>query len=185
MAVLQELEHGIGKSCKDYMVKELSKKFQSDKNMFITGFWGLGSEDLNKLRSSLLEHSSRYLVVKNSIAKKALKDSKLDELTKFIEGGVGIVFGGKDPINTAKVLSKFAKSHNQLVIRSGILEGEIIDKNKIKEISSLPSKQELLTKLVWLVNSPISGFVNVLAGTLRSFVYAIKAYKEKLEKKGG
>ena len=181
---MTETEKGIGKECKDYMVKELAKELLDDKNLFITSFWGLSAEDLNHLRGLLKNASSRYLVVKNSIAKMALKESKMDQLSKFIEGGVGIAFGGKDPINTVKTLVKFNKTHEQLNIHTAFLDGEFLSEEKIKQIASLPSKEALLTKLTWLINSPITGFVNVLAGTLRSLLYVVQAYKEKLEKGG-
>ena len=178
-----DAEHGIGKECKEFMVKGLAEDFASDKNLFITGFWGLGAHDLGGLRCSLKNVSSKYLVVKNSIAKRALKESKLDDLLSSIEGGVGIAFGGKDPVTTIKTLVDFGKSHKALDIRAGYLDGKLLDKSQIKQIAMLPSREELLTKLVWTMNSPVSGFVNVLAGVLRSFIYVVKAYKEKLEKK--
>lgn len=181
---MTEIEKGIAKVCKDYMVKELAKEFLNDKNIFITNFWGLSAEDLNQLRNSLKNVSSRYLVVKNSIARRALKESKMDQLLKSIEGGVGIAFGGKDPFSTVKALVKFSKTHEQLDIHTGFLDGEFISKEKIKEIAFLPSKEVLLMKLTRLINSPITGFVNVLAGTLRSLIYALQGYKEKLEKGG-
>ena len=177
-----DAEHGIGKECKEIMVKDLAGRFASDRNIFITSFWGLGADDLNKLRTSLRKISSRYTVVKNSIAKRALKASKMEDLLDSIEGGVGIAFGGKDPVNTIKALAVFAKAHDALQIRTGYLDGSVLDKVAIKLSSLLPSRQELITKLVLTINAPITGFVNVLAGTLRSFVYVVKAYKEKLEK---
>ena len=177
-----DIEKGIGKECKDYMVKDLARQFSEDRNLVITGYWGLGAEDMNLLRGSLKKVSSHYLIVKNSIAKRALEESKLKNLAKYIEGGVGIAFGGKDPINTIKALVDFSKKHNELEIRTGYLDGEVLDKSKIKQIAALPSRQELLTRLVMTMNAPISGFVNVLAGTLRSFIYVIQSYKDKKEK---
>ncbi len=177
-------EKGIGKECKDFMVQDVARHFEADKNLFITGFWGLSAEDMSQLRKALSNASSRYLVVKNSIAKRALKSIKMNELIEHMTDGVGIAFGGKDPVATAKALVTFAKTHEKLQIKSGYLDGKIIDTQKIKQISALPSREALLAKLAWVINSPISGFVNVLAATIRSFVYVIKAYKEK-QAKGG
>ena len=182
--VTNDIEKGIGKECKDYMVQDVARCFQADRNLFITSFWGLSAEDMNQLRKALKNVSSRYLVVKNSITKRALESIKMDELTKHITDGVGIAFGGKDPLATAKALVTFAKTHEKLQIKSGYLDGEIIDKQKIKQISALPSREALLARLAWVINSPVSGFVNVLAAAIRSFVYVIKAYKEKQEKGG-
>ena len=177
---IETQEKGIGKECKDYMVKDLQVKFLKDKNIFITSYIGLSAEDLNQLRLMLRKISSQYLVVKNSITKRALRESEMDELAEFIKGSVGLAFGGEEPISAIKALVNFAKSHEKLDIRTGCLNGEILDKGRITELSALPSRKELLFKLTCLMNSPITGFVNVLAGTLRSFVYVIQAYKEKI-----
>ena len=177
-------EKGIGIECKDYMVKELAADFTKDKNFLITGYMGLTAGDLNELRASLRKLSSQYLVVKNSSIKRALKEAKMDEISPLIEGGVGIAFGGQDPVNTIKALVDFAKSHDKLSLKNGYLDGKIIDKDTIQRLSAIPSRKALLAKFVWLVNSPVTGFVNVLAATLRSLLYALNAYKDKKEKEG-
>jgi len=176
-------EKNFGIECKDLMVKELSQKFLDDRNLFITNFWGLGATDLNNLRSSLKKVSSSYLIVKNSIVKKALKETEMDEITKYIEGGVGIAFGGKNPITTVKTLAAFAKTNSKLNIYTGYMDGEILDNAKIKMLASLPSREELLTKVLSLINSPINNFVNVLAATIRSLINVLNAHKDKLGKK--
>ncbi len=107
----------------------------------------------------------------------ALESAGFEKLAKFINGGVGILLGGKDPIKAVKVASKFSKTHESLRLRGGYLDGEVIDETRIKYLASLPGRGELITKIAMGVKSPITGFVGVLGNTIKKFVYVIEAIK--------
>lgn len=174
-----EKEKKIGE-WKGLMVDALFEDIKKDRNFYISNFLGLKAGEINELRRSLeSRHAAKYLVVKNSMVKIALEKEGLGDLVKLIDGGTGIVFGGTNSIETAKALTKFSKSHEQLKLRGGYIDGEIIDEARVKYIASLPSKKELITKIVCGMKSPITGFVSVLANTLKSFVFVINAIKDK------
>ena len=99
--------------------------------------------------------------------------------TKNFEGGVAAVFGFEDEVAPAQLIAAFAKKHDIVSIYGGMLEGNFIDSNKVKELAKLPSKQQLLGQLVGTINAPVSGFVNVLAGNLRGLVTVLNAIKDK------
>jgi len=173
-----EKEKKIGE-WKELMIKEFTDIFNKDKNMYLSNFTGLKSEEMNELRRSLESSSAKYIVVKNSIAKVVLENAGLSDLVKMLNGGIGITLGGKDPINTAKTLARFGKGHTSLKTLGGYLDGELIDATRMKFLASLPSRQELIAKTVYGIKAPLSGFVGVLSNTLKKFVYVVQAIKEK------
>ena len=175
-----EEEKKIG-SWKDLMVAELTEKIKENNNFFLSDYIGLASEEINTLRRELESSSSRYIVLKNSIAKIAFDKTGLGDLKKHINGGTGIIFSGDDIVAAAKILTKFSKAHESLKLKGGYLDGNSVDQDKIKYLATLPSREELIARVVYGIKSPISGFVGVLANTLKSLIYAIQAVKEKRE----
>jgi len=168
------------KQQKEETVKFLQEKLGKTKAVVFTNFDGLTVEETNELRNILRENEIDYTVVKRTLLKLAFKKVDLKEVDiDQLSGGLGIAFGYEDEILPAKTLSQFAKKHPALKLVAGIFEKKFIDQSKVKELASLPSKDELYSKLVWLFNYPASGFVNVLAGNLRSLVYALNAIKDR------
>jgi len=167
---------------KEIMTKELAANLKNSSNIYMSEYIGLKADEINELRRMLEVSSSKYLVVKNSIAKIALENAGLGDLTRFVKGSTGMVISGENVVHTAKIISKFSKDHNALKIKGGLLDGDIIDVAKVKFLASLPGREELIAKFVYGVKSPISGFVGLLGNMLRGFVYVIQAIKDK---KGG
>lgn len=162
---------------KEIMAKELTDVLKENPNLCISNYIGLKAHELDELRRSLEPFSSKYLIVKNSIAKIALEKMKLGELIKFVNGSIGMVLAGDDPIQVVKVVTKFSKSHESLRLKGGYIEGEIIDEDKLRYIASLPNREQLIAKIVYGINSPVIGFVSLLGNTLKKFVYVIAAIK--------
>ena len=96
-----------------------------------------------------------------------------------MEGQLAFVYGGEDEVSAAKIISKLGKDNENLKMLGGVLEGKAMDQAEITALSKLPSKDELLAKVVGSLKAPISGFVNVLGGNLRGLVYTLKAIKEQ------
>ena len=167
---------------KEIMVKGLSDEFKKGSNVYISDYTGLKADELNELRQLLKPSLSKYLVLKNSIAKRALENAGLGKLKDLITGGTGMIFGGDDPIAAARVAHKFSKTHGALTFRGGYLDGKIIGIDRIKYIASIPGREELLRRIALGIKSPIYGFVSVLGNALRNVVYVIQAIKTK---KGG
>lgn len=164
---------------KKLMADQLTEKMKVSGNFFIADYVGLASEEINEFRRELESTSAKYMVVKNSIAKIAFDNAGLGDLVKYVEGGTGIVLSGNDPAATAKTVSKFSEAHKALKIRAGYLDGIVIDAVKINYLASLPSREELIAKVVYGIKSPISGFVSILGNTVKSLLYVIRAIKEK------
>ena len=165
---------------KEKVVKELADNFSKAKTAVFTNFHGLKVAQMEKMRKELRNEEMAYKVAKKTLIKFALKDAgfKVSEID-FLKGSIGVAFGYEDGVKVAKIIYDFAKSNQELKIIGGIFNKSYISDGKVEELAKLPSKEELLAKLVWTTASPISGFVNAMTGNLRSLVYVIKAIGNK------
>ena len=172
----------LGKMCKEKMITELLLRFEKHQNFIITSFMGSSTLDLETLRRDLKKASANYFVVKNSILKLAFSRMKMEEESSMVEGGIGVSFAGDDVISACSILVRFSKTHDKFKIKGGVIEGKRMPADKINQLASLPPREVLLAQVVGSMKSPITGFVNVLGGVLRKFVYAIDAIKSSKEK---
>jgi len=163
------------------MIEEISLRLKENPDFFITSYMGSTNADLEILRRNLKKVSGRYFVVKNSTLKVVLNKLKLEVMAPHVEGGVGVSLSGDDLISTCKALVSFAKDHEKFKLKGAFIEGKSLSPARIKELAGLPSREVLLATVFGTMKSPITGFVNVLSGTLRKFVYAVNAIKTKKE----
>jgi len=175
-------KQGYGKLCKDRMIDEILKDLKNKPNFFITNFMGSSVSDLESVRKSLRPAKSTFFVVKNSMMNVVLDQLKLEEAKSLIDGGVGISLSGEDVIATSKVLVNFSKTHEKFKIKGAVIDGKLMAVDRIKEIASLPTKEALLAQVVGGIKAPITGFVSVLGGVLRKFIYVVDAVKVSKEK---
>lgn len=120
-------------------------------------------------------------VAKNTLTKIAAHGRDITGLDENLVGPTALVFAWEDPAQPAKVVRNFARSSGILSIKSGVMEGEILTAEQIEAIADLPTRDELIAKVVGGVASPIYGLVNVLSGPLRSMAYVLQARKDQLE----
>ena len=163
---------------KEVITKELTEKLKASKAVVFSDFKGLTMEDLTKLRQELRAESISLKVVKKTLINIALKEAGIDADVKKMEGQIAIAISEKDEVAAAKIISKFAKTNNNLKVVGGILEGKELGADEVIALSKLPSKQELLAKFVGTINAPVSNFVNVLSGNISGFVRVLKAISE-------
>ncbi len=160
-------------------VQRLTKSFQGAKSAVFTTFDGLNVADNQELRSKLRQEQVDFQVSKKTLLKKALTDAKVEgvEINDF-KGNIAVAFAKDDEVAPARILNDFAKKHEQLQLQSGLLEGQIITLEKVKELATLPSRIELIAMTVATIQAPISGFVNVLAGNIRGLLNVLNGIKE-------
>ncbi|MFZ6035887.1 MAG: 50S ribosomal protein L10 [Patescibacteria group bacterium] len=163
---------------KEAAVQSLKERFSSAKSVVFTNFEGLTVSEMSELRNSLRTAGISYTVAKRTLIGMALKQADLKgaDLDQMA-GGIGVAFG-TDEVAPAKALATFAKKAESLKLIGGFVDGAFLDTAAISQLATMPSKEELLVKLLWLVQYPTTGFVNVLAGSLRKFIYALNAIKE-------
>lgn len=169
----------LGVIVKEVTAKRIKESIKESGNFFVIHYSKLSSPDLSNLRQSLRGANAKFFVIKNSVARRALKDTGLEALTAHIDGPCGMVFIKEDPVNVSKVLCNFAKTHEPLKLKGGVVEERILQDKDIEALSRLPSKEVLRAQVVGALKSPISGIVIVLGGTLKKFVCCLEQIKNK------
>lgn len=173
----------ITKEKKEEILKGLEEKFGRAKSVYFADYRGLTVKEMGEMRKKLREDGVDYVVAKKTLIKLSVKNSNLPEIpSELMEGPVGAAFGYEDEIAPVKALHLYGKRVEALNILGGLVEGKYVSKAQAIELAKLPSKDELLAKLVGSIKAPISGFHGILSGILRNFVYVINAYKEEKAK---
>lgn len=163
---------------KQNIIKDLKENVDKQKSMVFVSVQGLKAPDLLELRNKLKESNCRLMVAKKTLMNIAFKDSKVDIDVDKLEGEVALVFGFEDEVLPAKTSYEFSKKNDNLKILGGFLENKFREVNEIITLAKIPSKKELLAKVVGSMSAPISGFTNVLHGNLRNLVYVLKEIKK-------
>ena len=164
---------------KEQMVSELKDKLQGSKSLYYTDFTGLNVKRMTELRRRLKRAGVDYVVIKNTLALRAVNESGL--VGERLKGPTGLVFG-QDPVAAAKVLTDFAKEFEQKpAVKGGMLEGKSVDAAQVKQLASLPSREQMLADLGAGLQSPMAAFVGALNGLLYMFAGALDALKSQRE----
>lgn len=169
----------IGQVIKEASGSRIKDNFKLSKGLIIIKYSGVTSPDMSTLRKTLKVTGSDLFVVKNSVAKRAMKELGLENLVKSIESPCGMIFFKDEPVDISKILCAFRKDHEKLILEGGLLEDKLLTLKDIETMSSLPSKDLLRAKVVMTLNAPISKIVIVLNQTLKKFVYCIDQIKQK------
>lgn len=167
------------KDQKKNIVKDLAEKIKNSKSVVFSDFKGLKVKDMTDLRKELRKEGTDMKVVKKTLMNLALKDAGIEMDTNKFEGQIAVTVSEQDEVAAAKIIAKFAKANENLKIVGGILGTKVLAKEEVTALAKLPSKEELLAKLVGTLNAPVSGFVNVLAGNIRGLVTVLKAVADK------
>ncbi|HHY82847.1 MAG TPA: 50S ribosomal protein L10 [Clostridiales bacterium] len=166
---------------KAQVVAEIKEKLTGYSSAILIDYRGLTVEEVTQLRKEFRNSGVDYKVYKNTLTEIAAKEVGLDGLIPFLKGPTAIAFGVKDPVAPAKVLTESMKKLKKMEFKAGVVEGKVIDVDGIKALADLPSREELIAKMLGSMNAPISGLVTVLGGTIRSLLYALNAIKEAKE----
>ncbi len=170
----------VTKEKKTDILKDLDDRFGRASSIYFTDYRGLTVKEMGDLRDRLRAEGIDFRVAKKTLMRLALKHSNLPEApSEVMQGPVGVAFGYDDVIAAVKILHTFSKEKDSLKILGGLVEGKFISQAEATELAQLPSREELLAKLVGSMNAPISGLYGVLSGLLRNFVYVLKAIEGK------
>lgn len=163
---------------KEQAVEEL-KQYMSDSAITIlTDYRGLDVAEVTELRAKLREAGVSFKVAKNTLIKIAANSIGVSDLDPYLEGPTAVAFSS-DPAAASKILVEFAKAHNDLEIKSGLLENGLVDLDAIKSLAKLPPREVLLAQAMGALQTPMYGFAGALGGLLRSFVYALDQIREQ------
>jgi large subunit ribosomal protein L10 len=169
----------MNKTEKQQLVTELTDKIKGAKALYYTDFTGLNVKRMTELRRRLRKAGVEYVVIKNTLALRAINDSGLAGTR--LRGPTGVVVT-KDPVAAAKLLSDFAKENEQKpTVKGGLLDGAAIDEAQVKKLASMPSREQMLADLGAGLQSPMAAFVGALNGMLYMMVGALEALRSQKE----
>ena len=155
-------------------VEELKTRLAGVKTVVLTEYRGLTVQQLSDLRKQLRAVSAEYKVVKNRLARLAVKSSRLEGLSAHLTGPTGVIFSKEDPVAVAKALHSFAKTNQALAIKAGFVEGHMLPPAELKALADLPSREQLRAQLVGAIQGVLSRLVGVLAAPQRELVYVLR-----------
>ena len=162
---------------KKKILEELKEKILKQKVTIFVDFTGLKMKDIFDLRKKLKMVDSQLKVTKKTLAQIAFNKSGLKTEIKKLKGEIAFVFGLKDEISPAKIIFQFSQINPNLKILGGFLENKFVEAEKIVELAKLPTREELLGKLVGSISAPVSNLINVLQGNLRNLVSILSQLK--------
>jgi large subunit ribosomal protein L10 len=169
----------MNKAEKERQVEELKDLIVGKQTVLLTDYRGMTVGEMFDFRRACDQEGVGYRVVKNTLAKRAIEGTDYDLLVEALEGPVGVVYSD-DAVAPAKVLAKFLKECQNLVVKIGYLDGKKLESRDIDALSKLPSKDELRAQLLSVMNAPATKFVGVLAAGPRSFVQVLSARQNAL-----
>jgi large subunit ribosomal protein L10 len=157
----------------------LKKDLEQAKNLFVAQFQGMTVLQDTELRQKIRDTKSNYRVVKNTLARKAAEGTAAEGVAKSFDGSTAIAYNANDPVSLAKALTAYAKTNPLFVFKAGVVEGRVINLADITAIAAMPSKEELIAKLLFLINSPAQRLAVVMNGVARNLAVVMKQAVEQ------
>ena len=154
-------------------LEALRKDLERVRNLFVTGFEKLTVSQDFQLRKAVRGAGGTYRVIKNNIAEKAAEGTPSEAVLKDLKGMCSLAYTASDPVALAKALTAYAKTHPAFTFRAGFVEGRVIDIKSITELASMPSKEEILSKLLFLINAPAQRLVTAMNAVGRNLAVVI------------
>ena len=175
----------VSKAKKVSQVEALASELKGVSNGFVAQYGKLTVAQDDELRKSVRAAGAKYRVVKNTLAKRAAEGTAFEEVAKALKGRTSIAYTEGDIVALAKALTKYAKDHPELTFKAGVVEGEQVDIKQIDVLANLPSKDELYSKLLFLLNAPATRLATALAGVGRKMAVVVdQGVKENKFKAG-
>jgi large subunit ribosomal protein L10 len=161
------------KSDKEKDVEALKKALEKAQNMFVTGFEKLTVQQDFELRKTVRGAGGSYRVIKNNLAEKASQGTPAEKVLSNLAGMTSLAYTSKDPVALAKALTAYAKANPTFTFKAGMVEGRVIEVKSIQELASLPSREEILAKVLFLIQASAQRLVTALGGVGRNLAVVV------------
>lgn len=168
------------RSRKHEMVEHFRTEFAAAKSLILTSYQGIDVNTINELRAEFRKNGVEFHVVKNTLARLAIKGTDIEEITDLFSGPVAVAYSHEDAVSPATVIRKFAKDNKKFEVRGGWLDGTRLDEAAINKLADMPTKPELQAKVLMLFNAVPTKFVRTLNAAPQQFVQVLNARKESL-----
>jgi large subunit ribosomal protein L10 len=167
----------MSKTDRQETVETLARQFKASPTLYVTDFTGLNVLRMTELRRRLRSAGVGYVVVKNTLAQRALAANQISALDDHLSGPTGLVLGGTDPVAAAKVLTDFAREFEKPAIKIGLVDGKAVTPAQVKQLASLPTREVLLGQLAGAMQAPMAQLAGVMNGLLMQMVGALEALR--------
>lgn len=165
---------------KSDVVSEVAETLQGSSAVFLTDYSGVNVEDISQIRNEFRKEGVKYKVFKNTLFKRALKESgKYEKLADHLVGMTGFAFAHDNPVAPVKIIKKYFDKNNKLSLKACYIENEFFDGSKLNELASLPSKNELIASILGSLDAPASGIVGAINAVFRDLVSVVDEISKK------
>ncbi|MEC5425596.1 50S ribosomal protein L10 [Virgibacillus sp. C22-A2] len=158
---------------KKQIVEEIAEKFSASQTAVVVDYRGLDVSEVTELRKELRDAGIDFKVYKNTMARRAVESVELNDLSEILVGPTALAFSNDDVVAPARILNNFAKKHEALEIKGGVIEGKVASLEQIKELADLPNYEGMVSMLLSVLQAPV-----------RNFAYVTKAISEQKEEQG-
>jgi len=160
------------------IVEELRKVFKDSGSVILIDFKNIDVPDITELRRKIRESESDYRVVKNTLALRAAEGTSIEEIKQYFEGPTAVAYSGENIVGLAKLLRDFIKEHSGMSFKVGVLDGQVVSDEQVLSLADLPPREELLSKLLFLMNAPLTQLALALKSPLQKLAYLLKQLEE-------
>ena len=168
------------KEQKEAFVADFRDRVQRAEAIYLTDFTGLDVKAMTTLRSQLRKSGGEFLVVKNRLAKRALSDLDIPDLSEHLLGPTGVVFGTDGVVEAAKAVAEFAKEHeDKPVFKAGVVDGGLLDSAEVGRLAQLPSREVLMSQLAGALGGPMSALAAALEGKIQELMGLFEALQQE------
>jgi large subunit ribosomal protein L10 len=164
----------MNKAEKQQTVESLGEQFRSIQSAFLINYSGLKVVDATELRRKIRDIDGHYVVVKNTLAMRAAKQTKLERLEPYFEGPTAVAFHRKDVVGLAKLLTEISKANPNFAFKAALVEGKVVPTSDIQAIASMPSREVMLSRLIFLLKAPLQRLDMVLKAPVRNLCLVLK-----------
>ena len=175
----------LDRASKEKLLDDYHGGFAKSRNAFVLGYRNMTVPQVDELRAKVRASGGRYQVVKNRLALIAVKDTPLQPLAEHFQGPTAVAYSGDDAVALAKVLTEFTKSADVLEFRAGLVDGRAVEGTEVRAIADLPSREVLIGKLLFLLQTPISRLVRDLGAITQQFVSVLDQVRQQKEAQSG